>query len=109
MKNLFLFFVLTVVTMFNAYAAEDELLISAIEYDKILVNWNPQGSQLGRVLAYECNDCAVKKLFLNDETQLEDENGRALDIHELSRKVDWQGTIQTTNRDPDLIIKIKLQ
>lgn len=108
MKKLFLFFVLTLLSTLSSYAAGDELLVSAVEYEKIIVNWNPQGNQLARALAYECASCEVKMLVLNSETQLEDENGRTLDIQNLSRKVDWQGTIHTTNRAPNIIVKIKL-
>lgn len=91
-----------------SHADEDELLIHAVEYEKIIVNWNPQGNQLARVLAYECFDCEVKNFTVSVDTLLEDEDGISLDIQQLARKVDWEGTIQTIGRDSSLIIKIML-
>lgn len=108
MKKLIIFFISAVVSSFNSYAVENELLVHAVEYERIIVNWNPQGNQLARVLAYSCSDCEVKSFVVTTETQLEDENGISLDIHQLSEKIDWQGTIQTTNRNPNLITSIML-
>lgn len=108
MKKIFLFFMLSLIGSFHAYADENELLIHAVEYERIIINWNPRGQQLARVLAYACTDCEIKTFSINTDTELEDENGRLLDIHQLAEKIDWQGTIQTTNRDPNLIIKIML-
>ena len=97
MRLIFLF-IFTLASSFNSYAVEDELLIHAVEYERIIVNWNPQGKQLARVLAYECIDCEVRSLVVSSETRLEDENGISLDIQQLAKKVDWRGTIQTTNQ-----------
>lgn len=107
MRLIFLF-IFTLTSSFCSYAAEDELLINAVEYDKIIVNWNPNSNQLARIIASECYDCKIKNLIVNHDTQLEDENGNSIEIHELSKKVDWQGTILTTNRNPNIVIKILL-
>ncbi len=108
MKKLIIFFIFTAVSSINSYAVENELLVHAVEYERIIVNWNPQGNQLATVLAYSCSGCEVKSFVVTTRTQLEDENGVSLGIHQLAEKIDWQGTIKTTNRDPNLITKIML-
>ena len=108
MRNIFIALVFSLVNLAPAYAQENEVLINAVEYERIMVNWNPQTNQLARVLAYECTECEVKGFIVNRDTELEDENGQLLDIYELSKKIDWQGTIQTTDHNPQLIIKLML-
>lgn len=108
MRNLSFVLIMLLVGSLNAYANQDEFLIEAVEYERIIINWNPQGNQLARVLAYECTECEMKSFVINSNTQLEDQDGLALNINELSKKIDWQGTIQTINNNPQLIIKLML-
>lgn len=92
----------------HSYANQDEFLIEAVEYERIIINWNPQSNQLARVLAYECAECEMKSFVVHSNTQLEDKDGLVLNVNELARKVDWRGTIQTLNNDPKTIIKLML-
>src|SRR5690554_3495733 len=86
MRKIGLILFVFLMSSLHLHAEDQEFFIDAVEYEKIIVNWNPQGNQLARALAYECASCEVKSLVLNSETQLEDENGRTLDIQNLSRK-----------------------
>ena len=89
--------------------ANEEALIQAVEYDRLIVNWQPNAQRLAAVLAYECNTCAPKRLKVNADTILQNEEGQYLAIEHLKSKVDWAGTVQTLSDNPTAIIKIMLQ
>ena len=108
MRNIFIALIFSLVNLVPAYAQESEVLINAVEYERIIVNWNPQSSQLARILAYECIDCEVKSFIVNKNTQLQDEQGQPLNIYKLADKVDWEGTILTKSDAPNIIFKIML-
>lgn len=88
--------------------ADEEVLIDAVEYERLIINWQPNAQRLATVLAYECDTCSPRRLEINPNTELQDENGELLLIGHLSNKVDWAGTIQTLSNNPKAIIKIML-
>lgn len=108
MRKIGLILFVFLMSSLHLHAEDQGLFIEAVEYEKIIVNWNPHGDQLARVIAYECLECDVKYLVVNRDTQLENEDGQALDISELSKKVDWGGTIQIVRNNPNIVFKIML-
>lgn len=96
----------TSLTTYNINA--EEPLILASEYERLIVNWSPNGKSLATVLAYECTACPPKRLKINLDTELVNEHGEHLPIEHLRSKVDWAGTLQTTSSSELEIIKIML-
>lgn len=93
--------------MAGTVQAEDADYFNAVEYERLIVNWNPVGTRLARVLAYSCQACTPVRLEIHQNTKLE-EYGKPLHIEYLKTRVDWAGTVQTLGNQPHTIIKIML-
>lgn len=91
----------------SATQAEEAGYINAVEYERLIINWNPNGTRLAQVLAYSCQTCAPVRLEVHQNTLLE-ESGETIHIEHLKSRVDWAGTVQTLSSQPDAITKIML-
>lgn len=109
MKKNILFALLAIAALSTtATRAEESGHVNAVEYERLIVNWNPSGTRLARVLAYGCQTCAPVRFEIHQNTELEGEDGSPLDIEFLKTRVDWAGTVQTLEGQTDSIYKIML-
>jgi hypothetical protein len=95
---------------FSSFAQEQpdsEPLIQVIEMERLIVNWGPNDSGLGRALAYTCQDCPATSMTIDPGAELEI-NGKLRPISELATKVDWAGTITVTDHAPNNILKFSM-
>lgn len=88
--------------------AEEQPLIEAVEYERLIVNWSPNDQRLATLLAYEDGTKAPKRLLIRQDTELENEHGESLPIEHLKARIDWDGTVQTLSSNPGVAIKILL-
>lgn len=91
----------------QASFAEEQPELRAIEYERLIIKWNPNAQRLATVLAYECQDCAPVRLEITRDTVLQAGNELLL-IDHLKTRVDWAGVVQTLGNQPNTIIKIML-
>lgn len=91
----------------QASFAEEQPELRAIEYERLIINWNPNAQRLATVLAYACKDCAPVRLEITRDTVLRAGNELLL-IDYLKTRVDWAGVVQTLGNQPNTIIKIML-
>ncbi|MCY1552680.1 hypothetical protein D9M68_890900 [compost metagenome] len=103
----FFFSALFLAPMAHAEDTSSELLIEAIEVERLIVNWSPSGQILGRVIVYRCADCAPETMTFDKDTQLFI-NEQIRPIAEIGSKADWTGLITVTNHAPNKIIKFNI-
>lgn len=87
--------------------AKSETLREAIEADRIIVNWSPNGQLAGRAIVYLCPTCEPTSMQFYQDTELLID-GQPRPISEIASKVDWAGVVTVTNQHPDQIIKFSL-
>ncbi|WP_339080124.1 hypothetical protein [Pseudomonas sp. TMP9] len=95
---------------FSSFAQDkndSEPLIRIIEMERLIVNWSPNDSGLGRVLAYTCQDCPATNMIIDPGAELEI-NGQLRPMSELATKVDWAGAITVTDQAPNNILKFSM-
>ena len=109
MKKMIIAALLAIAGVLTAHTAlaEEVPELSAVEYDRLIVNWSPNAQRLANVLAYRCQTCAPVRLQITRDTELQAGN-EALPIEHLKQRVDWAGLVQTLSSQPDTIIKITL-
>lgn len=87
--------------------AMSETLREAIEAERIIVNWSPNGQVAGRAIVYLCPSCEPKSMQFDQDTELLID-GQPRPLNEIASKVDWAGVVTVTNQAPDQIIKFSL-
>ena len=87
--------------------AMSETLREAIEAERIIVNWSPNGQVAGRAIVYLCPTCEPKSMQFHQDTELLID-GQPRPLSEIASKVDWAGVVTVTNQHPDQIIKFGL-
>jgi hypothetical protein len=104
-------YILAATLLFSSlsYAEEKstETLTEVIEAGHFIVNWSPDGVNLGRAIIYRCPDCSPSTMTFDKNTEfLIDQT--SYPIENLSKKTDWTGDISVTNQAPNKIIRITI-
>lgn len=89
--------------------AEQENLLLADEYERLIVNWSSKGNDsIAAVLAYPCKACSPVRLLLTRDSELEDAEGQLQPVEMLKSKVEWEGSVQVMSAAPQRIVRIML-
>ena len=93
----------------NALAADpsNEIIQHSVEVDSFIVNYNPSGKILGRVMASLCDGCPTQTLIF-DQSTLFEIDGQLRPIEDIKKQAEWSGVITVTNQAPEKIIKFSI-
>ena len=109
MKRLLSIFFVALLYSTTSHATDPttERLENVFEVQSFIVNYNPSGKTLGRVLAAMCEGCPSQTLTFDQNTLLE-VNGQLRPIAEIGQKAEWSGGLTVTSHEPDKIIKFSI-